>query len=223
VTPALRHRGAKLIVPLLLVIVGAAAAMVMVRTRPKAETRPREIVPPLVRVLTVRKEDVQLLVRSQGTVVPRTQTTLASEVDGLVLEVSDSFVSGGFFDPGQELLRLDPIDFELAVVRARSTVAQAEVRVALEEAEAEIALREWKDLGEGEAAPLVMRGPQLQQARASLEAARATLKQAEVDLARTRVRAPFLGRGHLPMCTPSTTPRCVCRSRTKTSPSSTCP
>ncbi|UCE02103.1 MAG: hypothetical protein JSW67_12705 [Candidatus Latescibacterota bacterium] len=181
-TPALRHRGAKLIVPLLLLIVGVAGAMVMVRTRPKAETRRREVVPPLVRVLTVRKEDVRLFVHSQGTVVPRTQTTLVSEVDGLVLEVSDSFVSGGFFDPGQELLRLDPTDFELAVVRARSSVAQAEVRVALEEAEAEVALREWKDLGEGTPAPLVTRGPQLQQARASLEAARASLKQAEVDL-----------------------------------------
>lgn len=190
----LRTRAAKILLPSLILVAAVAVTFAMIRTRPKAETRAREVVPPLVRVLTVRKQDLQLRVHSQGTVVPRTQTTLVSEVDGRVLEVSDSFVSGGFFDPDDVLLRLDPTDFELAVVRARAAVAQAEVRVALEEAEADVAKREWQDLGEGEPAPLVTRGPQLEQARAALEAARAALQQAEVDLKRTRVRAPFLGR-----------------------------
>ena len=44
----------------------------MIRARPEVETRIPGVMPPLVRVLTVHSESVQLSVRSQGTVAPRT-------------------------------------------------------------------------------------------------------------------------------------------------------
>jgi RND family efflux transporter MFP subunit len=53
---------------------------------------------------------------------------------------------------------------------------------------------EWKDLGLGEASPLALREVQVAEAEAGVEAARAALEQAERDLARTRIVAPFAGR-----------------------------
>jgi RND family efflux transporter MFP subunit len=73
-------------------------------------------------------------------------------------------------------------------------VAARKLRLAQEEAEAEVARREWEALGEGEASPLTLRVPQLEDARASLRAAEAALTQAERDLNRTEVRAPYTGR-----------------------------
>jgi len=74
-------------------------------------------------------------------------------------------------------------------------VAQAQLRLAQEEAEASIAHQEWERLGkEEEPDPLVLRIPQLAEARASYEAAQAELKQAELNLKRTKIVAPFDGR-----------------------------
>jgi len=111
-----------------------------------------------------------------------------------VLKISPSFVSGGFVKKGALLVQLDPLDYELAVIQASSTVARAQVQVAREQAEARVAEREWQELGDGEASPLARRELQLHEARAEFAAAQASLRQAEANLERTRLTAPFDGR-----------------------------
>jgi RND family efflux transporter MFP subunit len=185
----------KIFLPLLLLAVGIVATVVIIKARPEVETEPPAPTVPLVRVLEVQPRTVSLDVQSQGTVEPRTETTLFAEVTAKVVHLAPAFAAGGFFERGDALVSLDRRDFELAVTRARSEVARAEVLLAREEAEAELALREWKDLGSsGEVPPLVAREPQVAEARATLAAAQATLEQAELNLQRTVVRAPFAGR-----------------------------
>ena len=92
------------------------------------------------------------------------------------------------------LVQLEAADYELAVVRAQSSVASAEQRLLREQAEAEIALQDLEELGLENASPLARREPQLAEARASLDAANAQLKDAELALKRTAVYAPFAGR-----------------------------
>ena len=64
--------------------------------RPKAEKV--EIEPPsfFVEVAEARKSLVNFKVESQGSVAPRTETTLIAEAAGQIIEVSNAFVSGGF-------------------------------------------------------------------------------------------------------------------------------
>ncbi len=183
-----------ILLPLLIIALGLAGAWAMYASRPEAKTQIPETPAPLVRVHPVVLEDVQLRVASQGTVTPRTESTLTAEISGRVIEVAPSFESGGFFEKGQTLLRIDPFDYEQAVIRAEAEVAQAELAIAQEEAEAEVARREWESLGEGEAPPLTRRAPQLARARAALQAAEAALSQAKRNLERTTVRAPYAGR-----------------------------
>jgi RND family efflux transporter MFP subunit len=66
--------------------------------------------------------------------------------------------------------------------------------LAEEEALADVARREWDRIGDGEPTPLTVREPQLAEARASVASTQKALAQAERDLDRTRVRAPFTGR-----------------------------
>lgn len=185
----------KWILPVAIVAVAAVIVVGLVASRPAVETAPRRIAPPPVRVLIVEPTSLELRVRSQGSVIPVTEADLVSEVAGNIVRVAESFEVGGFFDAGDVLLRLDRRDYELVVASARATVAQAQVALTREQAEAEVAREEWEDLGEtGEPGPLVLREPQLDEARARVEAALANQARAELDLSRTAIRAPFAGR-----------------------------
>ena len=184
----------KIIFPLIVIVIGALGAGAMFLSREEPETRIPEPPLPLVRVMPVALENLQLSVKSQGTVKPRTETTLVTEVAGRVLQVHPSFVAGGFFEEGDLLLAVDPNDYRQALIQARSAVAQTELRLAQEQAEAEIARNEWKDLGGGEASPLTLRIPQVAEAEAALASARAAVVRAERNLERTRIRAPYAGR-----------------------------
>jgi RND family efflux transporter MFP subunit len=185
----------KFIVPFLVVIVGAYGAWKLVETRPEVETQVVEKLVPTVRSLVVEPESIRLSVFSQGSVKPRTVSDLVPEVAGKVTYVSPSLVSGGFFEESEVLLRIDAIDYELAVVRSESEVAQARLRLEQERAEAAVAAQEWAELGKGEeASPLVLRKPQVAQAEAALAAAEANLQQARRNLEKTVFEAPFDGR-----------------------------
>jgi RND family efflux transporter MFP subunit len=184
----------RVVLPLAIVAFAAFAAVAMVRLRADVPTRPPEIKPPLVRVAEVRFEDRRFTVESQGTVSPRTESAIVPEVSGRVLWVSPNFVSGGFFEKGEVLLKIDSQDYEQGVVRARSEVANAKLRLAQEEAEFKVAHNEWNDLGKGEATPLTLREPQLENAEAAVAAAEANLVAAERNLDRTQIRAPYAGR-----------------------------
>ena len=188
------NRALRVLLPLGLVALGALGAVAMIKSRSKPEVREVEVPVPLVRVQTVELRDVQLTVTSQGTVSPRTESTLVPEVAGRVTWVAPSFASGGFFEEDAVLLKIDSHDYRQAVVQARAAVAQAELRLARERAEAEVALDEWTDLGQGTPPALTLHEPQLADAAATLEAARAGLGQAEQNLERTQIRAPYVGR-----------------------------
>jgi len=182
------------ILPLLVLVAAVGVAVTMVALKPEVETAAPVFAPPLVRTATVSLEDRQMVVRSQGTVTPRTESQLVPEVSGRVTWVSDSFASGGFFERGEELVRIDAFDYEQALVAARSEYARSELRLAQEEAEARVAEREWEELGQGDGEPLTLRVPQLADARSGVDAARAGIERAERNLSRTSLRAPYAGR-----------------------------
>ena len=139
-------------------------------------------------------DEVPLTVISQGTVRPRTESQLVSEIAGRVIWVAPSFAEGGFFEADDVLVRIDTFDYEQAIVAARSQLAQARLLLAQEEAEADVAAREWADLGRGDPRELTLRKPQLEDARASVAAAEANLERAERDLERAQIVAPYAGR-----------------------------
>lgn len=143
---------------------------------------------------TFKRTTFPVIVKSQGTVQPRTRSTLLPEVSAKVIEVSPSFRPGGFFSTGDVLLKLDPVDYETAIVLAKATLSQAEVILAEEKAKADQARENWKALGkQGEPSPLALRLPQVAKADADVAAAKAQIAKAERDLERTVIRAPYEG------------------------------
>lgn len=179
----------------LLILAGALiATALLVVYKPEA----REIAParPVtsVEVLKAQSQAVLLTVKSQGTLLPRTESDLYTEVSGRIVEAADSFRAGGYFRAGEVLLRIDPADYQAAVAASAAELANAELVLAQEQAQAEQAIADWAALGQGDASDLTLRKPQLAQARARIASARAQLQRAQRDLARTEITAPFDGR-----------------------------
>ena len=106
--------------PVLLVL--GALLVVFLMDMFKAQPTKAEVPEAALAVKTqiLNRTEVTLSVDSQGTVRPRTRTTLISEVSGTVLEVSDQFIVGGTFKQGDILMRLDPVDYEVALQRAKA-------------------------------------------------------------------------------------------------------
>jgi RND family efflux transporter MFP subunit len=119
---------------------------------------------------------------------------LVAQVTGKVVEVSDAFADGGFFEKDDVLLSIERDDYEFALARAESALAQAEQRLAEERGRSRQARREWRELGSDEANDLFLRKPQLRAAELAVKAAQADISAAELALDRTIIRAPFDGR-----------------------------
>ncbi|TNE58842.1 MAG: efflux RND transporter periplasmic adaptor subunit [Alphaproteobacteria bacterium] len=183
-------------IPLLTVLlIGGISVVVVAVSKPDPQPQEVEVLPRLVRVAEAQPLDQEVYVSSQGTVNSRVEITLEPQVSGRIVFVSPNFVSGGFFKEGDVLVRIDPRDWELNVVRAEARVAEAQQNLARVKAEAEHARDEWAELGNGqEASPLVLHEPQLKEARARLRSAQADLEDARLDLERTEIKAPFDGR-----------------------------
>ncbi|WP_373500776.1 efflux RND transporter periplasmic adaptor subunit [Desulfococcus sp.] len=190
------RRGLRLVIPLAILIAGAAGAVYLNRTGPKPQKRAPDPIVALVETMTLKRAAEQVVVQAMGTVLPAREMTLKSRVAGEVIRHHAEFSEGGLLKTGDEVMRIDPEDYELAVRQKQSQVANAVYGLKLEEGYQEVARREWDLLGGGgEAkasdAELALRKPHLRKARADLRAAEAELTQARLNLARTRIHSPF--------------------------------
>jgi len=180
--------------PLLILVAGIIGFMLLGLKSPVAEKEEDNIKSVAVLVEKPSLAPVHLRVLTQGEVQARIEIDLVPQVGGKIEYISPSFLQGGIFKKGEVLIRIETADFDLRVVQADAVVAQAQQVLIREEAEAQIAARDWEELGEGEASALTLRQPQLAQAKASLAAANASLADAKLQLGRTSIRAPFAGR-----------------------------
>ncbi|MDE0884306.1 MAG: efflux RND transporter periplasmic adaptor subunit [Myxococcota bacterium] len=179
--------------PTAILVLAGLGGLGLIVTAPKIESVVPEKVYPPVRVMEVSSSDIPMWVRSQGTVVPRTESDLVPEVSGPVVWVSPSLVSGGFFNEGDVLFRIDARDYEASVARARAEIARAEG----EDEHARAELRRQQGLAKSKATSPSHLSNARRASRvtgAALDSARIALEQAQRDLGRTAISAPFQGR-----------------------------
>ncbi len=183
---------AKILLPLLILALGIGAMLIMVKGHKPPVKKEAPFRGVLVETATVERADHQLQVTATGTVQARRQTDIVPQISGKVIRVSPNLVAGGFFKRGEELFAIEAIDYELAVERARANLSRSELDLQTVQAQADIGREEWSRLHPDEDPnPLVVYAPQLKSAEAGLAAARASLRQTELDLQRTRLTAPF--------------------------------
>jgi RND family efflux transporter MFP subunit len=164
---------AKGLMTVAVLFVAMLMAYALLATAPVREQVEPEQVATAIRVQEVGVENVRLSVRSQGSVTPRVESSLIPEVSGRVEWVSPNLVPGGFFEEGEILLKLDSRD----------------LRASLEQERLEKLVKQ--NLTSQASLESAIRAQRVSDA-ASVEA-QVAVQQAERDLLRTELKAPYSG------------------------------
>lgn len=184
----------RMLLPVAVFALGIALALWLMETGPQAKPQPHARNATLVETKTVDYSPQQTSISGMGTIAAARTVELTPQVNGEIIELNANLVPGGHFRQGEALLKIDPTDYRLTVRELATEVAKAESDVQLEQGNQLIAQKEYKLLGESvsdQERALMLRQPQLDNLRATLEAAQAKLEQARVDLSRAEIKAPF--------------------------------
>ena len=147
--------------------------------------------PPQVGVVTVQPQAVTLTTVLPGRTSAYETSEVRPQVNGLI--TARLFTEGDQVRAGQPLYRIDPQPYQAQVANARAALARARAAIA-----SSAALQ--RRYGELVKINAIARQDfenavtSAEQARADVAAQQAALRSAEIDLARTTIRAPISGR-----------------------------
>ena len=181
--------------PILVLLAGFAGVAALMATAEKPETASDETAPLAVEIAAAQAETRALAIETQAEIRAKTHADIAARVAGQIVYVDPSLEAGAIVEEGQVLARIDPADFRLAVDRARAELSRAREALAKTRAEAKLAEDDWNELGlDTPPSDLTLYKPQVASAEADYRAAQARVAEAELDLERADIKAPFAGR-----------------------------
>ena len=181
----------QIILPFVILTLGILAFLAFKLMKKPPEEKKKIDTTPIVAVEAIKVRPLILEVSSYGVVHPKYETTLIAQVTGEIVELSDTFIRGGFVNKGQLLARIDPNDYHAALIDAQASMASARAALEKEVAQGKVAEREWKQITDTSPTELSLRKPQLAQELARVKSAQAAILRAERNLQRTEIRAPY--------------------------------
>lgn len=184
------------IICLVILLTGAGVTAFIFMTEPTAQSEgASKQMAMLVEVVPAEKGNFRPEISATGTVQPVEDITLSPLVSGQVIRRSPAFIPGGFVPKGNTLLQIDPSDYRNILDMRKSELEQRETDLAMEMGRQQVARQDLQLVGgdslSTEEKALVLRKPQLQAVKADIQAARSAVSQAQLDLARTTITAPF--------------------------------
>ncbi len=184
----------QLLVALLLLVVGGGVVWVLShhKTPPKRASKRKSI--PVVKTMVVHSTHYRVVIHTYGEVKARDKAIITPEVKGKVVYISPHFYAGCRVKRGECLVKLDRRDFEIYLCQAEADLKKALADMAQLKEEAIQARQEWRLIHpHKEIPPLVAKIPQLKALKGRVEAARANVRLAKLNLERTEIHAPFDG------------------------------
>lgn len=154
----------------------------------------RKVTPPAptpeVLVTEVKPEDVAIYDDFVGTLEPSVNASIQARVQGYL--IAQNYEEGRVVKKGDLLFQINPIPFEVALAQAKATLAQAEATAQQAEmiAQRNADLFNRKTISEQERDNATL---QSAAARANVDAQRAAVRQAEVQLSYASVKSPIDG------------------------------
>lgn len=181
-------------VPISVFVIALVLASIIIGNRPSPEpAQPEPPIAPEISVVEVKNSTARPVVITTGRVSSPHEINIVSRVSGTIESVSENFRDGASFVKDELLMKIEDHDYRVALDQSRATLANALQLLATEQGLADQAKKEWRELGSAQANSLFLREPQLNSAKAQADAARSAVEQAELNLQRTEIRAPFDG------------------------------
>jgi len=188
------------IIVFLIMGISIFGAKYFLSSRPMPKMSKPEKIIPSVTVKNIKPSEHQVSISAYGNVKIKNAVEIKSQVSGIVTYVSDNLDLGEFVEEGNILVKIEKIDYEIALEKSLSALKQAQSNLALEKGKQLVAKKEWEIMSKQggdniseEQKALALRVPQLMSAVASVNQAEADVRKARLDLKRTVIRAPFNG------------------------------
>lgn len=185
----------RFLLPPLVLLVGLAGFIALVKMRPVARKVTRPTAGMLVQAIDVERAARAVEVRGYGAVMAAQAIDVQPQVGGQVVELNPKLVAGGRLKAGEKLFRIEAADYEAVAAERRAQVERAEQDMEIERGRQKVAAKEWKLLGkeadDDAARGRALRQPQLRSAEAALTSAKSALRKARLDVARTQIDVPF--------------------------------
>lgn len=178
-------------IPIAILVIGIVAFVGFSSMKKPPEEKAEVDKTPIVAVENIRVAPMTLEVSSYGVVKPKYETTMVAQVNGEIVELSDTFVRGGLVKKGQFLARIDPNDYHAALIDAQANMASARAALEKEVAQGKVAEREWQQITDTSPTELSLRKPQLAQELARVKSAQAAVLRAKRNVQRTEIKAPY--------------------------------
>jgi len=181
---------------------GLAITALIFSTEPEAQQEGASLeTAMLVDVTTIKKGTFEPIIVATGTVQPVEDVNLSPLVSGQVIRRDPAFTPGGFVQKNQVLLQIDPADYRNTLELRKSEFMQSQTTLDTEMGRQQIAVQDLQLIADDslfgsnplseEERQLVLRKPQLNAVKATIGAAKAAVDQAQLNLERTTIRAPF--------------------------------
>jgi len=155
------------------------------------ETQPPPPGPTRVGVIVVTEQPVTLSTELPGRTAPFETSDVRPQVDGIIR--ARLFTEGDYVREGQPLYHIDPVTYEARVASAKAALAKAQASTIGAEGQ----VRRYAELVKRSFVSRQLYDDAVSAAgaaRADVAAQRAAVRSAEIDLARTTIRAPISGR-----------------------------
>jgi RND family efflux transporter MFP subunit len=181
---------------IVIVLFGGGISMLLVWTGPETTPKDKSSSAKIVQTIPLIPQTRAVTVSAYGAVVPSRKVIIKPQVSGQAIWQSESMTMGGHVLEGDEILKIDPKDYELALAEVKANLEQARFEREVESGRQVIAKREWSELRadlnmEDVNQSLVLREPHLRRAEALMIKAKNDIEGAELQLSRTVIRAPF--------------------------------
>jgi len=180
-----------------LLVSGVLVSQYLLRTKPMAKRKPPAKMQALVSTMAVMPLTTRVQIKALGRIIPAQQITLQARVSGSVIALHPDFIPGGIVEKDALLLKLDDTDYRLALKNKINELSRTKADLRIEEGLQTVAEQEWQ-LIQGQSddidkstIDLALRKPQLEKVQTDIDSAATEVERAEVDLARTEIKAPF--------------------------------
>jgi len=112
----------KIIIPILVIVGAVFFGKYLLESGPEARKRPTSQRLPVVEVSPLKSQPYTVHVEASGIVTAGTQSNVVAEVSGRIVNISENFSEGSYFEKDEILLEIDKSNYLSAVEIAKSDV-----------------------------------------------------------------------------------------------------
>jgi len=187
----------RILTPLFIVTFFSFVCYAIFISPPQNHRKSAITVEPTVEIISTTPANHNVSITAQGVITAQNkEIRLAPQVSGVIVKTHKNFIVGGLIPAGDSIIKIESIDYLIALEQAQAKLALAMASLAIEQGQQRLAKKEFelngaKFVDDGKNKTLALRTPQLKQAQAQVQLAKSDVEKANIALRRTNLKLPY--------------------------------